>query len=420
MALDPRIALLSQAPDIGPAIKTFENALMNAQIRELKEKEEGRTVKRFPLEQKARELENRLLSQDIEKGVIEIEEARARQRISSVANFSLGFKPVLERAVSSGNTQQAQEVLISRLATLKTRIERGEDVDTFETEEALKALQSGNIEGLLNDVNDAISIGQRVGAFGTGGASTRAFAPVVDPQTGKLGIPTFDPRTNQVGFQEVPGAPTQQTPLQKQESKIRTAARTSDIAVEETRAKETIKRTAARTSDIKKEISERNRGAARGERTLNQALTLAKQSSQGLSGAAKLQLSRLIPGIDAGDEAALEATLKQLSLEQLQLFKGPTTDFEFGVTESIAGTIGNSKEANISRIKSLKRANWFNQREFNQFDKHIKSGGDPDAFKFNFGEPIKTKKGVFTLQDIQDTAVQNNLTIEETIKRLNR
>ena len=211
-----------------------------------------------------------------------------------------------------------------------------------------------------------------------------------------------------------------ETPAQQTKRLVDETQKKSDIAVTETEKKERIKKRIARESDIRTEISTRNRNAARSQGTLRQALTLAQQASQGLSGAVKLKLSTLLPGVDSGDEAALDATLKQLALEQLQNFKGPTTDFEFGVTQAIAGALGQSKESNIARIKSLDRARFFNERELTQFNKFTKQGGDPDNFSFDFNEKIVTKKGPFRLQDIQDTAVQNNLTIEETIQRLNR
>ena len=199
-----------------------------------------------------------------------------------------------------------------------------------------------------------------------------------------------------------------------------TAQAQSDIAVQETEKKEVIKQRVARASKIKGELGDRNRSAARSGRLISEALTFAENASQGLSGAGKLKLSKLLPGIDAGDEAGLDSALKQLALEQLQNFKGPTTDFEFGVTENIVGGVGNSKESNRARLKSLQRATWFNQREFDQFRKHTAKGGDADSFSFNFGEPIDTKKGVFTLQQLQDTAVQNNISIDDVLKRLDK
>lgn len=175
-----------------------------------------------------------------------------------------------------------------------------------------------------------------------------------------------------------------------------------------------------RRSDITKDLSTRNRDAARTLPRISQALTLAQTADQGFTGAVKLQLAKLLPGIDVTNEGQLQSTLLSLSLDQLQNFKGPTTDFEFAVTESITGAVGDSKTANIARLNSLKRAAWFNQREFKQFRDFTRTGGDPDDFAFDFNEVIKTKKGDFSLQDLQDTAVENNLSIQEVLKELNK
>ena len=204
------------------------------------------------------------------------------------------------------------------------------------------------------------------------------------------------------------------------QANIETKEKESDIAVSRAQRVARATQRERRVSDITQEIATRNRNSKRGAVKINEALTVASKASQGLAGAAKLKLSSLVPGIDVTDEALLDQSLKQLAVDQLQAFKGPTTDFEFGVVQNTTGEIGDSRTANIARLKSLKRAGWFNEREFQQLKRHTNAGGDPDSFAFNFGESIKTKKGVFTLQDIQDTAVDNNFTIEETIKALNR
>lgn len=205
-----------------------------------------------------------------------------------------------------------------------------------------------------------------------------------------------------------------------QESRLKSQRAESGIAVERARGTAEATQRASRVSSIKSELSERNRNAARQSIRLNQALKAASTATQGIQGATKLQLAKLFPNIDVSNEALLDQSLKQLAVDQLQLFKGPTTDFEFGVVESTTGAIGDSKTANVARLKSLQRASWFQRRELDQFSRHTKSGGDPDTFAFNFGEPIKTKRGVFTLQDLQDTAVDGNLSIEEVIKRLDK
>ena len=195
-----------------------------------------------------------------------------------------------------------------------------------------------------------------------------------------------------------------------------------EAALEVKTARDTsrVKMNESRTSDIMKEMSSRNRKAATSGIRISQALRLASRATQGVGGPALLQISKIFPGIDVSDEAALDQTLGQLAMDQLQNFTGPTTDFEYEKAAAIPGQLGDNRTGNIARLKGLQRAEWFNKRQFEQFRKHTSSGGDADTFSFNFGEPIKTKKGVYTLQDIQDTAVDGHMSIEEVLKRLNK
>jgi|GEM_PF-2228264 len=176
----------------------------------------------------------------------------------------------------------------------------------------------------------------------------------------------------------------------------------------------------SRISEVTKEYGDQRRLAQSSEIRLREASILAEKATQGLSGDLKIGFAKLFPSIDVSDEAALGAALKTLALDQLQKFKGPTTDFEFGVTEDISGKLGDPKTANIARIKSLQRNNWFVKRQAEQFRSHVKAGGDAESFDFNFGEPIKTKRGVVTLRDLQDTAVHNNISVDDVLKRLNQ
>lgn len=205
-----------------------------------------------------------------------------------------------------------------------------------------------------------------------------------------------------------------------QDSKIYREEESARIAIDKAQKVEAAKSREQRISGIRTEMSDRNRLAARSEVRLTRALKLANQATQGLSGDLKVQFAKLFPDIDVTDEASLSQSMRLLALDELQKFKGPTTDFEFGVAESTVGALGDPKTANIARIKSILRNNWFNSRETEQFNRHVDNGGDPEAFRFNFGEPVQTKKGVFTLRQLQDTAVENNLTIDEVIKRLNK
>jgi hypothetical protein len=174
-----------------------------------------------------------------------------------------------------------------------------------------------------------------------------------------------------------------------------------------------------RISAKKTEFADRIQGAAREGIRLNAALNAAAKADQGLTGTLKVQLAKVFPDIDVTNEATLDQALGQLTIDQLQKFKGPTTDFEFAKSQLTVGALGDSKTANVARLKALQRNSWFVKRESEQFNRHIKDGGDVDNFAFNFNELMKTKRGNFTLQQLQDTAADANISIEETIKRLN-
>jgi hypothetical protein len=396
MAIDPRITMGIRVPDAGSVIGTFNRNMQNNE-------EQKRIAEMQPLRVQQAEQTTELNQQAIDAGNAQANDMADQRKLKSFNDFAIGNQSIIDNAVNTGDATQLQSALVKRRAQLVQ-----DDLSTAETDEAITMLGQGNIQGVVSALSDSVKLYNQSSGQGQSQVSIKSSAPIINPDTGQLSIPTFNPNTNTTELLPVEGA-FQETPTQKQDREVKAASVKKRAELKETR-----------TSQIKTELGDRNRSAARSQRPLKQALKLAQTATQGLSGSAKLQLSRLIPGIDSTNEAALDATLKQLALEQLQQFKGPTTDFEFGVTQSIAGDLGNSKEANTARIKSLDRNNWFNQREFKQFQNHVGSGGDPDTFSFNFGEPIKTKKGVFTLQDIQDTAVDNNLTIEETLQRLNR
>ena len=175
-----------------------------------------------------------------------------------------------------------------------------------------------------------------------------------------------------------------------------------------------------RASARKTQFSDQRQIAAAALPRLTEAFKLAEVADQGLTGRGKLLLSRLpgMEGIDVTDSAALDSALTNLALAELQKFKGPTTDFEFGVTQNIVGSLIGSQAANLARIAALQRNNWFLGREAEQFNTWTDQGGDPDRFTFNFEEVVNTGKGDYTLRQIQDTAVSNSMTIEQVLEAL--
>jgi hypothetical protein len=405
MAADPRLLLAGRPTDVGAA---FSNALLNVgrlqNIQQQRQQQE--------LDEQLQPLRNRLLEAQTataEQGVLtptQILDERNTARLNSIAQFAQQALPRL----AAGDVEGTRTLLQQRRQGLVQAARQGAQVDTTEVDEAIQLLDS-NPKLLAQRMQQSIDAAQQIQAGGRQPSGVKSFAPIAT-ETG-LGIPTLDPSTGQAALVPVPGAPRPPSAAVK-------AQELADIEVQKAERVAGVKAKQQRTSAITQELSERNRNAARSSVRLKRALTLASEAEQGLTGALKLKLGKLLPNVDVSSEAALGQALQELALDQLQNFKGPTTDFEFGVAQSIAGRLSDPRSANLARIKSLQRADFFNRREFEQFQRHTKAGGDPDAFAFNFGEPVKTKKGVFTLQDIQDTAVQNNLSIDEAIKRLNQ
>lgn len=393
--IDPRISLASQAPNLQSSITLFDNTLNNIQNRRMNQQNMDQSAELQPLRVQAQQ-------QAVDAGQMAMNEQKINQNLQSIASFS----PTLRGFLKSGDNMGAAQALQQRIQFLE-RSGR----DATESKEALQAITNGNPDEVLQylDVVDAEAVNRGLVGQGQG----RQFAPEIsplqtDPETGQQYVVETDKNTGQARRVDVAGA-RQRTGSERLESELTALQRT-----------EAVKGRAARANEIKKTIGERNRSAARAERPLKQALKLVATADQGLTGALKLQLSRLLPSIDVQDEGQLDAVFNQLALEQLQNFKGPTTDFEFGVTQDIAGRISDPRTANEARIKSLDRNNWFNRREFEQFKAFEKAGGDPDEFAFDFQEKVNIKGKDYTLENLQDTAVANNFTIEETIEAIRK
>ena len=403
--IDPRISLGLQVPNSAQAINIFENALMNSQKRELAQAQEQRTQELAPFKLQQAQ-------QGVDINAQTLNQNRDTQRLQNLHVTGQRLKPLIE----SGNIQAAQQFMLDNISGLQSRIEAGENLDITESMETLDKLQTGDVQGVLGDINAVSGL--------VGGGQQKRFAAqqskqFTDPVTGQVSNVVFDPNTQQTTLQPILGA-IGQTSAQETASEFKAAERLANLDVETTKRKETIKKTVARTSQLKAEYSTKRRQAANSARKVREAQKLAENATQGLAGVSKVQLGKVFPGIDVSDEAGLSSAFKSLALDELQKFKGPTTDFEFAVTEDIAGSLGSGAEANRARLASLGRASWFANREAGQWDAHEKAGHDPDKFQFNFNELVTPKKGgpSYSLQDLQDTAVANHLSIDDVIKRL--
>ncbi len=406
MVLDPRISLAATAPNLQSSMELFQNTLTQQQNREAQRQQMQQQAALAPFQQQ-------IAQQQAQAGQLEVNQARQNQRLLNIHQTGQQLKPFLD----SGDIQGAQNFLLNNMSGIQSRIEQGSGENIDDSMEVLQRLQQGDVQGVQRDISALSNIvGQQQKQF-----ALQSNAPITDPVTGQVSTPVFNPATGQTKLVPIEGA-IKETPTKIAEREQRSAKKLAQLDIETTAKKEAVKKTAARTSSLKAEFSERRRQAARSKRKISEAKKLAERATQGLLGAGKVQLGRVFPGIDAKDEAGLAGALKSLALDELSKFKGPTTDFEFRVTEDIAGSLGDGASANKARLASLERASWFADRESKQFNDHIKAGHDPDEFFFNFNELITPKKGgkSYSLQDLQDTAVANHISVDEVIKRLSR
>lgn len=360
----------------------------------------GQFLQGLDAQDRARDLEvKRARAQDL----VGIRGALQRGDVSSAANIVQQRLDVGQQlGMDMGNTMRMQEAILMS-----------------QTPQDLSNVIGELDDDLLSLVNQGVISGEGLGLTTSGGLAS-AKTEILSNGTVIQSLPTgqVDVRDNQGRL--LTGEARSNAISDSQELELTKKQKEAEIAVSKAQGVAEAGLRAKRVSEIRQEQSTRRRSAARSRVQLAKASKLAERAAQGLTGAGKLQAAKLFPGIDVSDEAQLDQALKQIALDQLQSFKGPTTDFEFGVTEDISGSIRDPKAANVARINALKRAGWFAEQEANQFDEFVDSGGNPDRFSFNFGAPVKTKKGVFTLQDLQDTAVANNLGIEDVLERLNR
>lgn len=218
--------------------------------------------------------------------------------------------------------------------------------------------------------------------------------------------------------------PTLRTEAIKKALSLRQQRKEEDAArkIETAGKEESVKLRSKRIRELLNQYGDQGRASAREQINIRQALKLASITDQGRAAQVKMSLARLFPGIDVSDENALQSSLTQLTMDQLAKFKGPTTDFEFGVAQSIPGSIGDPKSANVARLKLLDRLNWFSTREVDQFREWIKNkDNNPEDFRFNINEQVKMKNGrSYSLSDLLETAAHHHMSMEEVIQRLNQ
>ena len=118
--IDPRIALATQAPSVAPAINIFENALMNAQTRDLRAQQAEQQALLNPLQLQQAQ-------QGVDLGQQSINQNRDTQRLTNLHQTGQRLKPFLD----NNDLQGAQQFLLDNIAQIQTRIEHHFVFDTY-------------------------------------------------------------------------------------------------------------------------------------------------------------------------------------------------------------------------------------------------------------------------------------------------
>ena len=399
--IDPRISLAAQAPQfgVGSAINIFENALMNSQTRDLRQKQDARAAELHPLNVEATQ-------QGVETNQQALDTNREQRIVKSLNDFAVGNASIIADAVNTKDPAKLQDALIKRRSQL---VSQGLPTET--TDEGIAMLGQGNIDGVVSALKDGVNL------YNQGqGRQGDSNMPASIQET--LWFNEQTPEVQAAHLQTKRGEqPTFEDQLEFKQAE-------ADIDIATTEKKENIKNKASRTSALVKQYSTDRRAAKTSMVKLRNVTKLMDGATQGVPGQVKLLASRFFPGIDASDEGALSSGFKSLALDELQKFKGPTTDFEFAVTEDITGSLGQGASANKARVASLKRAAWFSNRQAEQFDRWVDAGHNPDRYAFNMDELVTFGKGdtglTLSLQDIQDTAVANHMSIEEVMGKYSK
>jgi len=173
-------------------------------------------------------------------------------------------------------------------------------------------------------------------------------------------------------------------------------------------------------AEVRKEYNEKIRANRSRQALLREALLLNRDASGGYSARAKMLFSRLVPGVDASDERALDAALTGLAFSELQKFKGPTTDFEFRVAQSIPGSITDTRKQREALLNSLSRASWFEEKEYEQYKRWTDNPqNNPSDFRgLDLSETVKIGKQEVSLKRIQEAAAKYHIGMDDAISRL--
>jgi hypothetical protein len=216
--IDPRISMGVQVPKASQAINIYNNTLANNESIARSKQQRQQSAELFPLQKALFEnrvdtlpLQNQLMKSNVDQSNIANDTAQRNFELSDIAQFS---EAVVMPLLQQGNVEDLQQRLTQRRQRL---ISEGKNTET--TDEALNMLMQGDYNGLAQGAASYVDAARRYGGA-TKGVSTKSYAPITDPDSGQMSIPTYNPNTGETSLVPVEGAKSL-TPKQEMQNAVR-------------------------------------------------------------------------------------------------------------------------------------------------------------------------------------------------------
>ena len=139
MALDPRISLAVQVPNVGKALNIFENALNNRSNRDLQQQNIAQS----------------------KQGMAQVDQQMSTAR--DAARFKDLFQTgqMIKPFIAGGDLAGAEQFMLRKISSLQDRQASGEDVDLTESLETLAQIKSGDLQSVAQNISATEIIAQQ-------------------------------------------------------------------------------------------------------------------------------------------------------------------------------------------------------------------------------------------------------------------
>lgn len=392
MPVNPLIALSGQSLNTAPAVQQLGQAI---QYRQQADRQQEQDKQNAELRGKQSEvLDEQLLS------------AREDRVLRNIAPKALALSGLLK----NGNTEGAKAFLMKNRQELGEQIAAGENVDTLETDEALQRIESGDVDGLIADLDSIVQGAQFKKLIPEAQAEVKVLDSAqakelygVDLRPGTVAEATVK-EGKLMGFKVVQASDVKSAERQSQDEATRAAGKTS-ISIDNKVSEKGAVKEAEKLSELRVEKLGKYQEEALAAEEQNFALDQLDNIDvkQGLGTEALAQTARVInalggdgaafTGVDPANVQAYNAVTGKQVLQIMSTQKGPQTDADQARIAKTLPSINNEELANEFNKNSLRALN-YRKMELSEFytnyleEKGTLKGADQAWSKFKRETPL--------------------------------